>query len=203
MQGDELDWIFESAGTSQLADRYDRWAASYDDDHEAWGWLGPQMAAGRFVAHQELPGRVLDAGCGTGAAGVALRGAGFVDPLVGVDLSVAMIERAATLDAYRQLTLGSVTDLPFPDRSMAGLVSTGVFTHGHVGGAGFAELCRVVSSGGAITITQRCDVLGDNMRFADRLVEVGVWSLVEVTEPTLFHPGRDDSLQSVVTWRVS
>ncbi len=51
-------------------------------------------------------GAMLDLGCGTGLAGTAFRS--FVDRLVGVDLSPAMIAQAATKGFYDRLVTGDL-----------------------------------------------------------------------------------------------
>ncbi|MDG1367943.1 MAG: hypothetical protein P8I99_05665 [Acidimicrobiales bacterium] len=40
--GDNLDWIWSSPNEESLVERYERWADSCDDEHDAWGWDGPQ-----------------------------------------------------------------------------------------------------------------------------------------------------------------
>jgi len=35
--------IFESENTTALQTRYDSWAATYDADHDDWGWSAPTI----------------------------------------------------------------------------------------------------------------------------------------------------------------
>lgn len=92
--GDNLDWIWSSPNEESLVERYERWADSYDDEHDAWGWDGPQQAVAVLFA-QTAPTVVLDAGCGTGRVGVELRTTGWTGNLIGVDISTGMLARAA------------------------------------------------------------------------------------------------------------
>jgi SAM-dependent methyltransferase len=96
---------------------------------------------------------ILDAGAGTGLMGELLGILGYpeVDAL---DASPGMLEVARSKSAYRELHhafLGE--ELKFSDGSYAAVVSTGVFTAGHVGVEGLPELFRVVRPGGLIILT--------------------------------------------------
>jgi ubiquinone/menaquinone biosynthesis C-methylase UbiE len=199
-EADFLDWIFDS-DASDLTERYDRWASTYDTDHDEWGWRGPHIAAERLMAYG--PGSVvLDAGCGTGRVGVSLRSCGFEGELIGVDFSLGMLAAAERLGVYDQLIHATVLDLPLAKASVDAVVSTGVFTHGHVGGEAFAELVRVGRKGAAVVITVRQDIADDLMIHADSLEAAGEWCLVESSSPQQLHPSRDESLQSLVVWRI-
>lgn len=145
---------------------------------------------------------VLDAGCGTGRVGVSLRSCGFEGKLIGVDFSLGMLAAAARLGVYDQLIHATVLDLPLAKASVDAVVSTGVFTHGHVGGEGFAELVRVGRKEAAVVITVRQDIADDLMIHADSLEAAGEWALVERSSPQQLHPSRDESLQSLVVWRI-
>jgi predicted TPR repeat methyltransferase len=87
---------------------FDQYAGRYDaalTEHLAY--RGPALLRDAVEAVQREAGRpmrfaaMLDLGCGTGLAGAAFRGS--VDRLVGVDLSPAMIERAAAKGIYDRL----------------------------------------------------------------------------------------------------
>jgi SAM-dependent methyltransferase len=207
---DRLEWIFEAAdeptasAEAALAARYDEWADEYDDDNGGWGWLGPDLvaeAALRLAA--PTPGCAIhDAGCGTGQAGIALRRAGWSGRVTGLDFSRGMLDKADRSDAYSNLIRCSLTDIPLADDVAAAVVSSGVFTHGHVGGESLAELARITKPGGSVTITQRVDVEAKLRPHAERLVEHNVWELVEQSEPRRLHPDRDEALQTIVSWRV-
>jgi predicted TPR repeat methyltransferase len=75
------------------------------------GYRGPAilMDALAAVRGQRLRfGSVLDLGCGTGLAGAAIRP--FCDWLIGVDLSLAMIERARAKDIYDRLSSSDLSE---------------------------------------------------------------------------------------------
>lgn len=201
--GDNLDWIWSTPDQEALVERYDSWAGSYDDEHDAWGWNGPQHAVGALLAASG-PEVVLDAGCGTGRVGAELRSAGWTGSLIGVDISAGMLARAADR-GYDRLIQASLHGVPLDDDSVDAILSTGVFTHGHVNHEAFPGLIRLVRPGGLIVITSREEVWAALEPHAAEIEAAGRWTLLSRTEPESFHPGRevDDRPQSIVTWRVS
>lgn len=201
--GDRLDWILSTPDEAALVERYDEWAAAYDEEHDGWGWNGPHHAVTALLA-ASAPSTVLDAGCGTGRVGVELQRAGWVGELIGVDISTGMLERA-TGRGYARLIEASLHAVPLADDAVDAVVSTGVFTHGHVNHEAFPELIRLVRPGGLIVITVREEVWAALEPHGAAHDDAGRWRLLGRTEPESFHPGRDvdDRPQSIVTWRVS
>ncbi len=209
---DRLDWILNTGVAAQdastddesLEARYDQWAGEYDDDHEEWGWRGPELVAEavlrlRAIAADES---IHDAGCGTGKAGLALRRGGWQGEIVGLDFSQGMLDVAETTEAYGQLIKCSLDEIPLPDDASGAVVSSGVFTHGHVGGEALGELARITRPGGVVAITQRLDIEDQLQPHIDRLIERGIWRLLERSSPASLHPQRNGALQTITTWQV-
>ncbi len=82
---------------------YDGWAPEYDAELAAWGYDAPVQAARLLLAHDPRPAMLLDAGCGTGLVGRALRDGGFAGTLTGIDLSAASLDLAGRRDVYDAL----------------------------------------------------------------------------------------------------
>ncbi|MGD9997435.1 MAG: class I SAM-dependent methyltransferase [Ilumatobacteraceae bacterium] len=203
-----LQWIYSAGSPQELRDRYDEWASSYDADLHGMDWLAPLAAASRCAAHlgADTTAEILDAGCGTGLVGCALRSLSSWR-IVGFDLSAAMLERAESTEVYAELHQGSLLDpLPFGSGRFGAVVSVGVFTHGHVGPAAFEGLARAVRPGGHVSMTFRddaVDALGYRAE-SERLQAVGVWTLVERTDPQpLIREGTEGADMRVWTWRVN
>ncbi|MCT9821518.1 class I SAM-dependent methyltransferase [Microbacterium sp. W1N] len=99
----------------------------------------------------DLP--VLDAGCGTGRMLSALAARG-VSRRHGVDLSPAMIAEARARHAEVPLTVADLADLPFADRSFAGVLCWYAIIHSTPAevAAIAAELHRVLIPGGVIAL---------------------------------------------------
>ncbi|MEX0283800.1 MAG: class I SAM-dependent methyltransferase [Paracoccaceae bacterium] len=132
---------------------YADWAASYDAsfavDHD---YQLPLHTARAFI-DAGGQGPVLDVGAGTGLAGVMLAdlGAGPVDA---TDISGEMLDMAERKDVYRDLFEADLLEgLPVPRDSYSGIVSSGTFTHGHVGPDVFDELLRVARPGAQFAIS--------------------------------------------------
>jgi SAM-dependent methyltransferase len=141
---------------------YARWAATYDTGFIVdSGYLYHERVARIFAARcvDALPADdvVVDIGCGTGLAGQSLRQL-FRVAIDGIDISPEMLQHAAGKHVdgqpvYRRLIEADLTrPLPIDDDSYAGAISTGTFTHGHVGPNALHELVRIIRPGGRIAV---------------------------------------------------
>lgn len=147
--------VYSAQGPDDCVDAYNTWADGYEDDVVGrFGYVAPKVAAetfARFVTDPRTP--VLDAGCGTGLAGVELAARGFTT-VDGLDISPAMLEQASNKDVYRTLLEADMTrSLPLETNAYGAVISTGTFTHGHVGTEGLPELLRVTRPGGMVCLT--------------------------------------------------
>jgi SAM-dependent methyltransferase len=124
---------------------YRDWAESYDAGFAAeMDYRLPAHVAGAFVAAGGA-GPVLDVGAGTGLVGAALRGLGWAGKIDGIDLSPQMLDRAREKQVYRDLVEADVTrPLPLPG-GYNGVVSSGTFTHGHVGPEALGPMLAVAA----------------------------------------------------------
>lgn len=132
---------------------YRDWAQSYDRDFaEGMDYVLPLRVAEAFRAAGGQ-GPVLDLGAGTGLCGVALTALGF-DAVDACDLSQEMLDVAAEKGVYRHLFTGNMLErLPVEDATYGGIVSSGTFTHGHVGPEALGEVLRVVAPGAVIALS--------------------------------------------------
>ena len=148
---------------------YARWATTYESGFVAdEQYVIPQRVAEVFVEAffaldaLHVGGAILDVGCGTGLAAFAL--ADLLDGVVvdGADISPEMLGVAAGKlrgdgsPLYRDLIEVDLT-LPAPvlaERrgSYAGLLSSGTFTHGHLGPAVLADIVAFARIGGVLAL---------------------------------------------------
>jgi SAM-dependent methyltransferase len=139
---------------------YDDWAAHYDEEmsKEGQDYVGPAIAAAYVLktlgVSQLDPNTVLlDAGCGTGLAGIQLAKLG-AKKLDGVDLSQGMLDIAAKSGAYRSLEPADLsTRLAHSDATYDVVVCVGTLTQGHVGPVALDEFVRITKPGGVIVAT--------------------------------------------------
>ena len=98
-------------------------------------------------------GLILDVGAGTGAVAEALlQKAKFC--IEATDISEEMLKVADSKNIYKRSFFSDLTkEIPVTNSSYDGVVSSGTFTHGHVGPSSISELVRITKPGGLITIS--------------------------------------------------
>lgn len=188
----ELKAQFEST-TEDVAAMYDEWAENYDADLDGWDYEVPERIAALLVATGLPDGEVLDAGCGTGRSGAALRDAGVSDVL-GVDVSPASLAVAERRGVYRATRDVDLTQpLPFADDRFAAAISAGVFSYLGDPEPAVRELVRVVRPGGQVIFSQRTDLweIYDCGGVVDRVVADGICSAA-ISEPQPYLPGHPE-----------
>lgn len=147
----DLDSAYALGGKEETREFYKAWAETYDQTFaQDRGYRSPAEVARRFRAAADGNEPVLDVGAGTGLIGAALDGV-EIDAL---DLSPEMLEVAARKGVYRKLITADLTGpLDIPDASYGGVVSSGTFTHGHVGPVCLPELMRITRPGALFVCT--------------------------------------------------
>ena len=151
----------------RLRQFYQKWASRYDEDVRDQGYVAPEFMANLL---QDLEGRegltldtddrelpILDAGCGTGLVGIALRNLGYAN-VEGFDLSEEMAGSAARTGAYRTVRGGIDICKPldvYDDEQFAAVICCGVFTLGHVSPSALRKLVPITRRGGVIQVSTR------------------------------------------------
>jgi SAM-dependent methyltransferase len=196
--GGFLGAVYDAAGTEDVARLYDGWADTYDAEMAAAGYRHPTICLALLARY--LPrgaGPLLDAGAGTGLVGqwLGIMGYGQVEAL---DISAGMLAVAAKRNVYaafHQLALGG--PLPFADGTYAGIVSAGVFTSGHVGVEGLAELLRICRPGGVLVLTIKNTLWEDGFAARITVLETaGKITRLEETAPYVSMPGEEGTVPS-------
>ena len=132
---------------------YSVWAATYDDS-----FIVDMQYKLHFAVAQEFvlnggKGLILDVGAGTGALAEALlqKTKFFIEA---TDISEEMLKVADSKKIYKRCFVSDLTKrIPVDDSFYDGVVSSGTFTHGHVGPSSMDELVRITKAGGLITIS--------------------------------------------------
>lgn len=179
---------------------YDAWADRYDADLGEWDYRAPSRLAGVLAREADLDAPVLDAGCGTGLSGRALRAAGFRGRITGVDLSTSSLPIAEASGVYDRVTTANLNEpLDFDDDAFGVLACIGVLTYVPAVEACWREFCRVTASGGLIGFTQREDTWIERRcrSVIDALAAEGVWTPLVVTDPEPYLPGTGDELAEI------
>jgi predicted TPR repeat methyltransferase len=189
-----LGAVYGAKSAEEIAALYDGWAGTYDAEMARAGYRHPSIGLALLARHAPRgAGPVLDAGCGTGVLGqwLGLIGLG---PVEGLDISEGMLEVARARGGYaalHRLALGGA--LPFEDARFAAVISTGVFTTGHVGAEALPELLRVTAPGGPMVLTVKGALWEGG--FAAALAAAA--EIVEATEPYVSMPGEAGTAPSL------
>jgi SAM-dependent methyltransferase len=175
---------------------YDAFAetGTYDETFASWGYVGPETAAAILRNYVPTGGRVLDAACGSGLTGVAMRTLGYTR-VDGIDLSPRLLELARRTGAYGRLEQVDMQRLPLPldDDEYDAVTLIGALTYFETDDV-LRELCRVVRSGGHVVFTQRDDLMRE-LGYEHRLrglEEDGLWRRTFGTEPMPYLPHHPD-----------
>ncbi|MBS0126067.1 class I SAM-dependent DNA methyltransferase [Thetidibacter halocola] len=148
-----LDAAYGLEGADANRRLYADWAETYDRSFaQDMAYCLPQAVAQTFHAEGGV-GPVLDLGAGTGLCGQALAALG-VGPVDGTDLSAEMLAVARDKGVYCALFEGDLlARLPVADGAYTGAVSSGTFTHGHVGPEALDEVLRILAPGGLAVLS--------------------------------------------------
>jgi predicted TPR repeat methyltransferase len=196
MDASDDGWLLQgSADPADVAAYYDEWAQRYDADLDGWAYSAPAVVAGIVTEHAPAAVTVLDAGCGTGRSGRALRSAGYRGELLGIDVSAESLLIAEASAAYTSVAEADLQQpLAFADDTFDALTCVGVMTYVPDVEACWREFCRVVRPGGVVVVTQREDLWAqrDCPAVIDRLQDDGVWRPLWVSGPEAYLPDNDD-----------
>lgn len=153
---------------------YRGWAETYDTQFaESHNYIVPEQAAAIFREHGGQ-GPILDIGAGTGLVGEELTGF-EVDA---IDISQEMLDVAARKGVYRNLMKADLTQpLALEDGRYHGFISTGTFTHGHVGPVCLPELLRIARPDALFVLSINAEVYdgaGFGSAFAELVAESAI-----------------------------
>ena len=186
-------WGGDASTDSAIVERdYDTFAktGSYDAKFDEWGYVGPETAAAILRNYVPVESRILDAACGSGLTGIALRKLGY-EHIEGIDVSTGLLALAEQTGAYERLERVDmqVFPLPFDDGEFDAVNFIGALTYFETNEI-LRELCRIVRSGGYIVFSQRDDIMRDRDYGAQlrELERDGLWERTFGTEPMPYLP---------------
>ncbi|WP_435257191.1 class I SAM-dependent DNA methyltransferase [Thioclava sp. FR2] len=198
----DLDEAYALKGPEDCARLYADWAASYDSEFAVNNdYLLPAHVAAAFRTHGGS-GPVLDVGAGTGLLAQNLRALGNADPVDALDLSPQMLERASQKGIYDHLIAADITQPLSLPRLYAGIVSSGTFTHGHVGPDALSNLEQHAAPHALFAVSINAGVFR-SMGFDDALDRRGNVTLLEVPiyGPATRDPAHADDRALIALWR--
>lgn len=168
-----LGKVYDVTSVGEAKALYDVWAAGYDDELTASGYITPQRCAEALAAHASLPwAPLIEFGTGTGLGGVALSAAGF-ETIDGTDISQEMLEKAETKGVYRRLDL---LDLAEPITSIGpdtyqNAAAIGVLNPNFLPPTVIDEMLGLLPSGGCLVFSLNDHAAADGS-FETRVLEI-------------------------------
>lgn len=150
---------YNTKSQEELLSFYRKWAEEYDDQMAALNYISPQSIAAVLKKHlEDASAGILDVGCGTGLTAKYMHLDGYSN-LHGIDVSPDMVAVSGQRDIYSSLQVGDVTQpLNYPDHAFDAGISSGTFTHGHVGPEALDEIFRVLKPSGVLACTVHNDL---------------------------------------------
>lgn len=152
----------------RAATAFDAWATTYEED--ARGMIERRGYTYRRLAYEVLcnlrvgqGARVLEVGTGPGTLGVELLAEHPSVELWGVDISHEMAARAADRGVYRGVGRATFGELPFPNQTFDGLLSTFVLHSVKDQARAFLEVQRVLKTGARAVFVDLCPVARDHV----------------------------------------
>ncbi|MFZ7126717.1 MAG: class I SAM-dependent DNA methyltransferase [Desulfobacterales bacterium] len=185
-----LKKVYTARNSEELMNAYKDWAANYENDTVASCGYVAHIASARALDRvlERSDAVILDAGCGTGLVGEALRDMGY-ERIDALDYSPEMLKQAERKRVYRRHIQADLSrPLEFGDNVYDAVVCTGTFTYGHVKADAFAELIRITRPGGYICFTIREGAYED-YGYRQRMLELeqnNAWELLSMQDEDYF-----------------
>ena len=148
-----LQKAYNLSSPEDNVDFYRSWAEDYDTDFAGgMDYILPCQVATQFIKFNGK-GPVLDVGAGTGLLGIEISKLNKIE-MHATDISEEMLLVAEKKGIYSKSIVGDLTKgLPILDNTYNGIVSSGTFTHGHVGPEVLFEIKRILSKGGVAVLS--------------------------------------------------
>ena len=150
----------------QIENHHDAMVAAYDDEAEASGWFGPEVAFGLAYTYVHPGQSILDIGIGTGLGSVLFDKAGL--KVHGMDVSPKMLD-ACRNKGFTALQLHDLSNPPYPyeSESMDHAVCAGVLNFFSDLSPVFKETARILRKEGLFVF-----VVGDRVETEDHEIKV-------------------------------
>ena len=147
--------IYKLTSKDKVLKYYDDWTknAQFNQDMIDWDYTAPVNTVqliDKYIHDKNI--KILDAGCGSGLAGIELKKRGFTN-IYGVDFSQSMLNLIPN-NIYQTVELIDLNEpLKYNDNNFDVIVCVGTFTYGHVKAHALNEFIRVTNKNGYICFT--------------------------------------------------
>ncbi len=147
--------IYKLTSKDKVLKYYDDWTknAQFNQDMIDWDYTAPVNTVqliDKYIHDKNI--KILDAGCGSGLAGIELKKRGFTN-IYGVDFSQSMLNLIPN-NIYQTVELIDLNEpLKYNDNNFDVIICVGTFTYGHVKAHALDEFIRVTNKNGYICFT--------------------------------------------------
>ena len=147
--------IYKLTSKDKVLKYYDDWTknAQFNQDMIDWEYTAPVNTVqllDKYIHDKNI--KILDAGCGSGLAGIELKKRGFTS-IYGVDFSQSMLNLIPN-NIYQTVELIDLNKpLKYEDNNFGAIICVGTFTYGHVKAHALDEFIRVTNKNGYICFT--------------------------------------------------
>ena len=147
--------IYKLTSKDKVLKYYDDWTknAQFNQDMIDWEYTAPVNTVqliNKYIHDKNI--KILDAGCGSGLAGIELKKRGFTN-IYGVDFSQSMLNLIPN-NIYQTVELIDLNEpLKYNDNDFDVIICVGTFTYGHVKARALNEFIRVTNKNGYICFT--------------------------------------------------
>ena len=147
--------IYKLTSKDKVLKYYDDWTknAQFNQDMIDWDYTAPVNTVqliDKYIHDKNI--KILDAGCGSGLAGIELKKRGFTN-IYGVDFSKSMLNLIPN-NIYQTVELIDLNEpLKYNDNNFDVIICVGTFTYGHVKAHALNEFIRVTNKNGYICFT--------------------------------------------------
>ena len=147
--------IYKLTSKDKVLKYYDNWTknAQFNQDMIDWKYTAPVNTVqllDKYIHDKNI--KILDAGCGSGLAGIELKKRGFTN-IYGVDFSQSMLNLIPN-NIYQTVELIDLNEpLKYNDNDFDVIICVGTFTYGHVKAHALDEFIRVTNKNGYICFT--------------------------------------------------
>ena len=147
--------IYKLTSKNKVLEYYEKWTnkAQFNQDMIDWKYTAPVNTVqliDKYIHDKNI--KILDAGCGSGLAGIELKKRGFTN-IYGVDFSQSMLNLIPN-NIYQTVELIDLNEpLKYEDNNFGAIICVGTFTYGHVKAHALDEFIRVTNKNGYICFT--------------------------------------------------
>ena len=196
-----VQWVYASKDNEELANRYNQWSKSYDNDlARDFDWKGHILCADTLTQYVMQNETIIDVGCGTGLCGTEMVNRGYSN-IDGFDLSEGMLNEARSLNIYNDLRKGILGEtLEYDSNSYDAAVAAGVFSQGHAPASGWDEVVRIIKPNGHFILTIRADsyeLLGFKEKHQE-LIDSKKIELLESSPPMQLLPKGEPDVHHII-----